>query len=198
MNDVTPKLSARRPAICVFCGSSFGKDPIYRKTAERMGVLIAAHGMDLVFGGGGVGLMGVVARAAAEGGAHVLGVIPNFLRHLEPPLKVSSELEITETMFERKARMFAASDGFVVLPGGLGTLDEVSEAVTYAQLHLHQKPIVLVNVKRFFDPLVVYVDHIVAEGFADPSIKKLIWVVDSPDQAIKHLVPGPLAVPVPT
>jgi uncharacterized protein (TIGR00730 family) len=101
-------------------------------------------------------------------------------------------------MFERKARMFAACDGFAVLPGGLGTLDEVSEAVTYAQLHLHQKPIVLVNVKRFFDPLIVYVDHIVAEGFADPGIKKLIWVVDSPDQAIRHLVPGPLAVPVPT
>jgi uncharacterized protein (TIGR00730 family) len=198
MNDISPKTSARRPAICVFCGSSFGKDPVYRKTAERMGALIAGHGMDLVFGGGGVGLMGVVARAAADGGAHVLGVIPNFLRHLEPPLKVSSELEITDTMFERKARMFAACDGFAVLPGGLGTLDEMSEAITYAQLHLHAKPIVLVNVKGFFDPFLVFYDHIVAHGFADPSIRRLIRVVESPDQAISHLVPGPLAVPAPT
>jgi hypothetical protein len=198
MNDVSPKLSARRPAICVFCGSSFGKDPIYRATAERMGALIAANGFDLVFGGGGVGLMGVVARAASEGGAHVLGIIPEFLQHLEPPLKVSSEIVTTDTMFDRKARMFAASDGFAVLPGGLGTLDELSEAITYAQLHLHAKPIVLVNVKGFFNPFLALTDHIVTEGFAAPSIKKLIWVVESPDQAIKHLVPGPLAVPVPT
>jgi uncharacterized protein (TIGR00730 family) len=198
MNDITPQVSLRRPAVCVFCGSSFGNDPVYRATAERMGALIAEHGMDVVFGGGGVGLMGLVARAAADGGAHVLGVIPNFLRHLEPPLNVSSELEITETMFERKARMFAACDSFAVLPGGLGTLDEMSEAITYAQLHLHAKPVVLVNVNGFFDHFLDFLDHIVAHGFANASIRKLIRVVESPDQAIKHLVPGPLAVPAPT
>jgi uncharacterized protein (TIGR00730 family) len=192
MNDVPSKLSVRRPAICVFCGSSFGKDPIYRATAERMGALIAEHGCDLVFGGGGIGLMGVVARAAAEGGAHVLGVIPGFLRHLEPPLKISSEIVTTDTMFERKSRMFAACDGFAVLPGGLGTLDELSEAVTYAQLHLHTKPIVLINVKGFFDPFLKLAQHIVDEGFAKASILRLIRVVESPDQAIPHFVREPV------
>jgi uncharacterized protein (TIGR00730 family) len=198
MNDISSKPTARRPAICVFCGSSFGKDPIYRATAEHMGTLIAAEGCDLVFGGGGIGLMGAVALAASKGGAHVLGVIPGFLRHLEPPLKISSDIVTTDTMFERKARMFAACDGFAVLPGGLGTLDEMSEAITYAQLHLHAKPIVLVNVKRFFDPFLTLIDHIVAEGFAKASVSKLIRVVESPDQAIKHLLPGPLSVPVPS
>ena len=163
-----------------------------------MGTLIGDNGCDLVFGGGGVGLMGVVAKAASVSGAKVLGVIPGFLRHLEPPLKISSELVVTETMFERKSRMFAACDGFAVLPGGLGTLDELSEAVTYAQLQLHAKPIVLVNVKGFFAPLLAYLDHIVAEEFAAPAIRKLIRVVESPDQAIRHLLPGPLSVPAPT
>jgi uncharacterized protein (TIGR00730 family) len=198
MNNVPSRLSARRPALCVFCGSSFGKDPIYRTTAEHMGALLAQAGCDLVFGGGGIGLMGVVARAASEGGAHVLGVIPGFLRHLEPPSKVSSEIVVTETMFERKARMFAACDGFVVLPGGLGTLDEMSEAITYAQLHLHTKPIVLVNVKGFFDPFLKLAEHVVAEGFADASIMKLIRVVESPGQAIRHFAPKPVTEPAPT
>jgi uncharacterized protein (TIGR00730 family) len=195
MNDVPSKLTARRPAICVFCGSSFGKDPIYRATAEHLGAAIAANGCDLVFGGGGIGLMGTVALAASNGGAHVLGIIPGFLRHLEPPLKISSEIVTTETMFERKARMFAACDSFAVLPGGLGTLDELSEAITYAQLHLHTKPIVLINVKAFFDPFLKLADHIVAEGFADASVKRLIRVVESPDQAMQHLVPAIVSAP---
>ena len=195
MNEIVSKSAIHRPAICVFCGSSPGKDPIHAATAKRMGALIAENGCDLVFGGGGIGLMGVVARAASEGGAHVLGVIPGFLRHLEPPLKISSELVVTETMFERKSRMFAACDGFVVLPGGLGTLDELSEAITYAQLHLHAKPIVFVNVKGYFDTLFAFLDHIVAEGFAQPTIKRLIQVVESPDQAIAHFVREPAPAP---
>lgn len=194
MNDIVSKSTFRRPAICVFCGSNFGKDPLYSETAKRMGALIGVHGCDLVFGGGGVGLMGVVARAAAEAGAHVLGVIPGFLQHLEPPSKVSSELEVTETMFERKARMFAACDAFAVLPGGLGTLDEVSEAITYAQLHLHKKPIVIVNVNGYFDGLLNFLDHIVDEEFAKPSIRDLIRVVESPEAAMAELLPQPVPV----
>lgn len=194
MNDVVSKSAFRRPAVCVFCGSNFGKDPLYSDIAERMGRLIGVHGCDLVFGGGGVGLMGVTARAAAAAGARVLGVIPGFLQHLEPPSKVSSELVVTETMFERKARMFAECDAFVVLPGGLGTLDELSEAITYAQLHLHAKPVVFVNVNGYFDKLFGFLQHIVDEDFAKPSIMDLIRVVESPEAAMPHLLPE--AVPV--
>jgi uncharacterized protein (TIGR00730 family) len=142
MNKMTREVPDSRQAICVFCGSNHGADPAYTEAAQKFGTLIARENFDLVFGGGGVGLMGEVALSVARGGGKVLGIIPNFLRHLEPPLKVSSKIVITESMNERKARMFAACDGFAILPGGLGTLDEFAEAFTGAQLKLHAKPIV--------------------------------------------------------
>jgi hypothetical protein len=142
------------------------------------------RGFDLVFGGGGVGLMGEVALAVSKAGGHILGIIPTFLRHVEPPLKVSSEIVITDSMNERKARMFAAADGFAVLPGGLGTLDEFAEAFTASQLQLHAKPIVLVNVKNYFDPLLALIDHFIANGFAGAQVRTLFQIAPTVEDAL--------------
>jgi uncharacterized protein (TIGR00730 family) len=188
MNRIPSKVSAARPTICVFCGSSHGADPIFSEAARRFGTLMVQEGFDLVFGGGGVGLMGEVALSVSKAGGHILGIIPTFLRHVEPPLQVASQIVVTDSMNERKARMFEAADAFAVLPGGLGTLDEFAEAFTGAQLRLHAKPIVLVNIKNYFDPLLVLIDHFVAQGFAGAGVKELIHVAPSVEAAMKILV----------
>ena len=180
-----PGAPLRRSAICVFCGSSHGSDAAYTEAARRFGALMVKEGFDLVFGGGGVGLMGEVAASVSREGGHVLGIIPSFLRHLEPPLNIESQIVVTENLNERKARMFDAADGFAVLPGGIGTLDEFAEAFTAAQLHLHAKPIVLINVKGFFTPMLALLEHIVTEGFAKPTVMDLIRVVLTPEEAIQ-------------
>jgi uncharacterized protein (TIGR00730 family) len=185
MNKMTPIQPVRRQAICVFCGSSHGADPVFTQAAQQFGTALAREGFDLVFGGGGVGLMGEVALAVAKGGGKVLGIIPNFLRHLEPPLTVSSQIVITETMNERKAQMFAACDGFAILPGGLGTLDEFAEAFTGAQLRQHAKPIVLINIKNYWAPLLKLIDHFVAHGFAGAGVTSLYKVAPTVEDAIK-------------
>jgi len=184
MNRMPSHITPAKPTICVFCGSSHGADPVYTEAARRFGTLMVKEGFDLVFGGGGVGLMGEVALAVSKAGGHILGIIPTFLRHVEPPLKVSSEIVITESMNERKARMFAAADGFAVLPGGLGTLDEFAEAFTGAQLRLHAKPIVLVNIKNYFAPLVGLIDHFVAEGFAGAHVTGLYQLAPTVEDAM--------------
>jgi uncharacterized protein (TIGR00730 family) len=130
--------------------------------------------------------MGEVAASVHEAGGKVMGIIPSFLRHLEPPLQTSSELVITESMNERKARMFAASDGFAILPGGLGTLDEFAECFTAAQLQIHAKPIVLVNVKDYYRPLVALIDHFVANGFAAAQVTELFHLAPNVEDAIAH------------
>lgn len=185
MNKMTLETPAIRQAICVFCGSSHGADPIYTKTAREFGSAIAREGFDLVFGGGGVGLMGEVALSVSQGGGKVLGIIPGFLRHLEPPLEVSSEIVITDSMNDRKARMFAAADGFAILPGGIGTLDEFAEVLTGAQLRQHAKPIVIVNIKDYFAPLRALLDHFVAHGFAAAGINSLYQVAPTVQDAVK-------------
>ena len=188
MSRMPTKLSPARPTICVFCGSSHGANPIYTDTARAFGKAMVEAGFDLVFGGGGVGLMGETAMAVSKAGGKILGIIPSFLRHLEPPLTVSQEIVITESMNERKARMFAAADGFAVLPGGLGTLDEFAEAFTGAQLQLHAKPIVLVNVRNYYAPLMGLIDHFIAEGFAGAHVKDLIHLVPTVEDAIAVFV----------
>ena len=188
MNKMTIEPPVNRLAICVFCGSSHGADPLFTETARAFGSALARERFNLVFGGGGVGLMGEVALAASKGGANVLGIIPSFLRHLEPPLRISSQIVITESMNERKARMFAACDGFAILPGGLGTLDEFAEAFTGAQLKLHNKPIVLVNVKNYWGPLVELIDHFVAHGFAGSHVTSLFEMAPTVEDAIKIFV----------
>lgn len=188
MNRMPSKISPARPTICVFCGSSHGANPAYTEAARRFGTLMVQEGFDLVFGGGGVGLMGEVALSVSKAGGHILGIIPTFLRHVEPPLQVASQIVVTDSMNERKSRMFEAADAFAVLPGGLGTLDEFAEAFTGAQLRLHAKPIVLVNIKNYFDPLLALIDHFVAQGFARAGVKELIQIAPTVEDAMKILV----------
>ncbi len=178
----------RRRAVCVFCGSSPGRDPRHAEAAQELGTLLAANGFSLVFGGGNIGLMGEVARAVRAGGASVIGVLPKFLEHLEPPLRSAEELIVTPDLQQRKQRMLALADAFVILPGGLGTLDEYFEVLTSAQLHALGKPVILVNVAGYFDPLKALLDHVVREGFANASVFDLQHIVASPHEALTKLL----------
>ena len=178
-------MDKRTPSICVFCGSSFGSSPDYADAARRLGELIAKRGFSLVFGGGAVGLMGEVSRAVSLNGGSVTGVLPEFLKHLEPPSRTTDKLIVTPDMQERKKHMLALSDAFVVLPGGLGTLDEIFEVLSTAQLKVHKKPIVLVNLHGHFDPVVKLIAHVVKDGFAVSTANALYRVVKTPDQAIE-------------
>ncbi len=172
-------------SICVFCGSSRGTDPHYIQAARDLGAAIALRGFRMVFGAGNVGLMGEAARAARDAGAPVTGVLPQYLRHLEPPLKSAEETIITPNIQERKQRMIAMSDAFVLLPGGLGTLDEFFEVVTEAQLGVHSKPIVVINLNGYFDPLRAMLDHVIEKGFASEKVlthfKFVPTVIDAMD-----------------
>ena len=163
--------------ICVFCGSSEGSDPAYLQAARTLGRLIGESGSRLVYGGASIGLMGEVARAGLEAGAEVVGVIPQFLRAREIELATLTELVVTPNMHERKNRMHELSDAFVVLPGGLGTLEEVLEAMTWGQLGLHKKPIVFVNIKGFWDPLFETFNRVGSHNFARYGLHELYTVV---------------------
>jgi len=174
-------------AICVFCGSFVGHDPCFRDAARAVGTGIAKARWSLVFGGGGNGLMGDVAKAAQDGGALVQGIIPGFLQALEPPISEEEELIVTTNLQERKTLMLKIADAFLVLPGGLGTLDEFFEIVTEAQLGVHQKPIVVVNVDGYFDPLDSMLRAIVARGFARPMIFDLYHLAEGVEAALKIL-----------
>lgn len=171
--------------VCVFCGSSPGNDPAYAEAARTLGRLIGEGGHKLVFGAGNIGLMGEVARTARDAGAEIIGILPAFLRHLEPPLKSTDELIITPDLQQRKARMLAMSDAFILLPGGLGTMDEYFEVVTTAQLSVHHKPVVVVDVKNYFQPLKQLMEHIVAQGFARPEVMATHTFVDTPEEAMR-------------
>jgi uncharacterized protein (TIGR00730 family) len=185
MQNPDDKKDIRRKVICVFCGSSHGADPAFADAARRLGRLIGETGHSLVFGGGNIGLMGETARAARDAGANVTGILPAFLRHLEPPLKSADELVVVPELFERKARMIALADAFVILPGGMGTLDEFFEVVTAAQLGRHEKPVVLVNIARYFDPLEALLRHLVKNGFAQAEVFTLYRMVATVDEAME-------------
>jgi uncharacterized protein (TIGR00730 family) len=176
-----------KPAICVFCGSSFGTNPRFREVARDVGAGIARLGYSLVFGGGGNGLMGDVARAAQTGGAMVQGIIPAFLQSLEPPVSAEEKLIVTPHIQERKALMLQMSDAFMVLPGGLGTFDEFFEVATEAQLGVHKKPIIVVNVDGYYDSLDTMLHATVDAGFAKPMILELYHLAEGPDDALKIL-----------
>lgn len=178
-------MDKKSPAICVFCGSSFGADPAYAEAAGTLGKLIAGRGWSLVFGGGGPGLMGVVARAVRDGGAQVSGVLPDFLRWVERPPEWEHELEITPDLQTRKTRMLDLADAFVVLPGGPGTMDEFFEVLTSAQLRVLGKPIVLVNIKNYFAPLDALLQHLLKEGFARPAMFDVFATVETPEAAVE-------------
>lgn len=146
-------------ALCLFCGSSPGSDPRFREAAELFGKTLAAQGITLVYGGGSVGLMGVAADACLAAGGEVVGVIPRKLMEKEVGHKGIAQMHVVDTMHERKALMTRLSDGFVALPGGYGTLDELFEALTWLQLAYHRKPVGLMNVGGFFDALIAFLDH---------------------------------------
>lgn len=151
--------------ICIFCGSSPGTQPIYAETAQIVGKTLAQQGLTLVYGGGNVGLMGIVADATLEHGGQVIGVIPHGLAEKEVAHHQLTELHIVKSMHERKAMMADLADGFIALPGGFGTYDEFCEILTWAQLGIHQKPCGLLNVADFYTPLLAFFDHSVQQGF---------------------------------
>jgi uncharacterized protein (TIGR00730 family) len=156
---------AQLQSICVYCGSNDGRLPEYAASAERLGRDMAEAGVRLVYGGGSVGLMGIVARSVLAHGGEVTGIIPQFLKDREVMLKEVSELIVTADMHERKRIMFERSDAFVALPGGIGTLEEVVEMMTWAQLDQHEKPILIVNINGFWDPLIALFGRMTSEGF---------------------------------
>jgi uncharacterized protein (TIGR00730 family) len=180
-------MDKKKPAICVFCGSSFGTNPRFRAVATAIGAGIAAQGFSLVFGGGGAGLMGDVATAALAGGADVQGIIPAYLQDLEPPVSPQEKLIVTPHLQERKALMLQMSNAFIVLPGGLGTFDEFFEVAVEAQLGVHTKPIIVVNADGYYDALDSMLHATIAQGFAKDTVLKLYYLADGPEDALKIL-----------
>lgn len=186
-------------SICVFCGANAGNRPLYSEAAVAVGQELAAREMRLVYGGGSVGLMGEVARTARDHGCTVLGIIPEHLTTRELMGYPIGELMVVTSMHERKAKMAELSDAFIALPGGFGTLDELFEAITWGQIGLHNKPIGLLNVAGYFDPLLRFIDFSVDEGFIRPQHRHLFLVDDEPaqllDRLAAHQLPPGLASP---
>lgn len=151
--------------LCVYCGSGTGRNPSHMAAARELGKAMAIEGIGLVYGGGGLGLMGEVARSVLDNGGHVTGIIPEFLVNREHMLENVNELIVTTTMHERKMTMFARASGFVALPGGLGTLEELTEISTWAQLRQHAKPVIVCNIDGYWDPLLDLIDHMRDEQF---------------------------------
>jgi uncharacterized protein (TIGR00730 family) len=179
-------------SICVYCGSSPGRDESYLESGHALGRSIADSGLRLIYGGGTKGIMGAVSDGALRAGGQVTGIIPHFLLDKEATqaaLGRLDELIVTQDMHERKHRMFEKSDAFVALPGGIGTLEEIVEIMTWAQLGHHRKPIVFANVKRFWDPMLALLDHMRAEGFVHTGRLVRPLVVDS----VEAIVPAVLA-----
>ena len=173
--------------VCVFCGSSVGAKAIYVDAAREMGRLIASKGIGLVYGGGDVGLMGVIADATLEAGGDVIGVIPRALADREIAHKGLTTLHIVDSMHTRKAMMAELADAFIAMPGGVGTFEEFFEAVTWTQLGLHRKPCGLLNVDGFYTPLVQFINQAVAEGFIRAVHRKVIVDDDDPARLLEAL-----------
>jgi uncharacterized protein (TIGR00730 family) len=174
-------------SLCVFCGSSVGSRPIYAEAATEMGRLLAARRIQLVYGGGNVGLMGVLSESVMRSGGEVTGVIPQALLSREKGKRDITHLEVVDTMHERKARMAALSDGFAALPGGYGTLEELCEVVTWSQLGIHAKPVALLNVDGYYDGLLAMLDHAVTEGFLQPQYRSLVLVENEPAALLERM-----------
>ncbi len=184
---------AKIRSLCVYCGASARVAQVHRDAAAELGRLLAKAGIRLVFGGGRVGLMGVIADATLQAGGEVVGVIPDHLVRLEVGHASATELIVVRTMHERKQKMADLSDGFAVLPGGLGTLDETFEIITWKQLRLHDKPIVLVDVAGYWKPLAGMVENMIKEGFVQPAHRRLFGYVDK----VEDVIPALEAMPAP-
>lgn len=180
MFSLQSRAMAVHQSVCVFCGSSPGANPAYREAARQLGALLAAQGRRLIYGGGNVGLMGIVADAALQEGGTVVGIIPQHLLDLEVGHRGLTELRVVHSMHERKQQMSSLADAFVLLPGGLGSLEEFFEIWTWGQLGLHRKPYGILNVAGYFDGLLTFVDHAVEERFLHPEHRRLVVVSDEP------------------
>jgi len=178
-------MSLRR--VCVFCGSSTGSDPVYARSAEALASALTARGIGLVYGGGCVGLMGVLADAVLARGGHVIGVIPDSLLAREVGHRGLPDLRVVASMHERKALMASLADGFIALPGGFGTFEELLEALTWTQLGLHAKRCGVLNVAGFYDPLLALLDHAVSNGFLKPENRDLLRASTDPEALLDDL-----------
>ena len=158
-------------ALCVYCGSSPGTDPAFVETAQNFGKILAENEIRLVYGGGSTGLMGALASAVLDHGGEVTGIIPEFLTQRERPRRLPQELIVTTDMHDRKWRMFERADGFVALPGGIGTLEEVVEQLTWVQLGRHKKPVLIANINGYWDPLLELLVHMRAQNFVPPALR---------------------------
>ena len=174
-------------SVCVYCGSGFGTDPAFAEAARTLGRSLAEGGVALVYGGGNVGLMGTVARAALDAGGHVTGIIPDFLKARERMLDDVQETIVVPDMHTRKKLMFDRADAFVALPGGIGTLEELVEQMTWAQLGRHRKPILLVSVDGFWAPLIALLAHMRDTGFIRPGLDAEYLVCERAEDAVGKL-----------
>jgi len=176
--------------VAVYCGSAVGSNPAYLAEARALGAAIAAAGLGLVYGGTNIGLMGAVADAALAGGAHAIGVLPELLADREIAHDGLTEFVLVSTMHERKARMAELADAFIVLPGGYGTLEELLEVVTWAQLGLHAKPCIVINTAGYWDGLLAFLDSAVAAGFIKQKNRELMRVAACAEEAVRMAVKG--------
>jgi uncharacterized protein (TIGR00730 family) len=174
-------------ALCVYCGSSPGTDPAFVEAAQRFGKILAENGIRLVYGGGSVGLMGALADAAIEHGGEVTGIIPEFMTKWERPRQLAQDLIVTRDMHERKRTMFERADGFVALPGGIGTLEELVEQLTWAQLGRHKKPILIANIKGYWDPLLSLIEYMRAVEFMPASLRVDVLVANRVEDILPQL-----------
>ncbi len=165
--------------VAVFCGASSGSDLVYREAAIALGTYLAERKLTLVYGGGNVGLMGIIADAALAAGGEVIGVIPDFLKKWEVGHEGITELIVTENMHQRKAHMAELADAFITLPGGFGSMDELFEILTWKQLQIHRKPVGLLNINGFYDPLIAMMDRMVEAGFLRDSNRDLLLISES-------------------
>jgi len=174
-------------SLAVFCGSRLGVNPAYAKAGRALGHGLGQAGIRLVFGGGRIGIMGVVADAVLETGGEVLGVIPQFLTQWEIAHPNVTEMVVTDSMHTRKRRLYEESDAFLIMPGGLGTFDEAFEIITWRQLGLHDKPILLCNVAGSIEPFVATIDHAIAHGFAETGSRALFEVIQGVPAVLERL-----------
>ena len=181
--------------VAVFCGASMGNNQAYYDHAYTLGRILASHGMPVIFGGGKVGLMGALAEGALHHDGRVIGVIPDFLMTKEVAHEEVSQMIVVENMHQRKMRMHELSDAIIAMPGGWGTMEELFEMMTWAQLGLHQKPIGLLNVNGFFDPFMALMNNMVTEGFLKPGLMNMILISNNVEDLIQQMqnyVPVPV------
>jgi uncharacterized protein (TIGR00730 family) len=193
MNKIEKSSKIRK--ICVYCGSGPGTDPAFIESARAFGAILAKNGVGLVFGGGAVGMMGAIAKSVIDHGGTVTGIIPEFLVAREHAMRGTDNLIVTRDMHERKRKMFELADAFVAMPGGIGTLEEVVEQITWVQLGRHRKPILLANIKNFWEPLCALIDHMKSLEFIRDDLNFDLLVADRIDDILPLLQRAAESVP---